>query len=93
MDDKILRQFIIDEFDYEPSIDAANIGVAVENGVVTLTGHVANVPDYAEKITAERTVSGRRRMAISTGEARTENVVESPNAVGLGVGASGRGLS
>ena len=53
MDDKTLRQFIIDELDFEPSIDAANIGVAVENGVVTLTGHVTN---YAEKIAAERTV-------------------------------------
>src|SRR5450759_4840827 len=53
MNDKTLRQFIIDEFDFEPTIDAANIGVAVETGVVTLTGHVAS---YAEKIAAERTV-------------------------------------
>jgi len=53
MDDKILRQFIIDELDFEPNIDAANIGVAVEKGVVTLTGNVAN---YAEKIAAERAV-------------------------------------
>ncbi len=53
MDDKTLRQFIIDELDFEPSFDAANIGVAVEKGVVTLTGHVAS---YAEKIAAERTV-------------------------------------
>jgi osmotically-inducible protein OsmY len=53
MGDKTLRQFIIDELDFEPSIDSANIGVAVENGVVTLSGHVAT---YAEKIAAERTV-------------------------------------
>jgi osmotically-inducible protein OsmY len=53
MDDKTLRQFIIDELDFEPSIDAANIGVAVEKGVVTLTGHVAN---YVEKLAAERAV-------------------------------------
>jgi osmotically-inducible protein OsmY len=53
MDDKVLRQFIIDELDFEPSIDAANVGVAVENGVVTLSGHVAS---YAEKIAAERAV-------------------------------------
>jgi osmotically-inducible protein OsmY len=46
MDDTILRQNIIDELDFEPSIDAAHIGVAAENGVVTLTGHV---PTYAEK--------------------------------------------
>ena len=53
MDDKTLRQFIIDELDFEPSIDAANIGVAVEKGVVTLTGHVAS---YVEKLAAERAV-------------------------------------
>jgi osmotically-inducible protein OsmY len=53
MDDQTLRQLIIDELDYEPSIDAANIGVAVEKGVVTLAGHVAS---YAEKIAAERIV-------------------------------------
>ena len=39
--------------DFEPSINAANIGAAVEKGVVTLTGHVAS---YAEKIAAERAV-------------------------------------
>jgi len=53
MEDKVLRQFLIDELDFEPSIDAANIGVAVENGVVTLSGHVGS---YAEKIAAERAV-------------------------------------
>jgi osmotically-inducible protein OsmY len=53
MEDKVLRQFIIDELDFEPSIDAAHIGVAVENGVVTLTGHVAS---YVEKLAAEHAV-------------------------------------
>lgn len=50
MDDKTLRQHIIDELDFEPAIDAADIGVAVENGVVTLTGHVRS---YLEKLAAE----------------------------------------
>ena len=53
MDDKILRQLIVDELDFEPRIDAAHIGVAVDQGVVTLTGHVSN---YAEKIAAEDAV-------------------------------------
>lgn len=51
--DSILKQDIIDELDFEPSIDAANIGVAVANGVVTLTGHV---PTYAQKSTIENAV-------------------------------------
>ena len=50
---RLLRQNIIDELDFEPSINAANIGVAVEKGVVTLTGHVESL---AEKISVERAV-------------------------------------
>lgn len=53
MDDKVLRQLIIDELDFEPSIQAAHIGVAVEKGVVTLTGHVGS---YIEKVAAEHAV-------------------------------------
>jgi osmotically-inducible protein OsmY len=51
MNDKELRQDVIDELEFDPSIDAANIGVAAEKGVVTLTGHVAS---YAEKLAAEQ---------------------------------------
>ena len=54
MDDKTLRQDIIDELDFDPAVHSANtIGVAVEKGVVTLTGHVSS---YAEKLAAERAV-------------------------------------
>ncbi|KQZ56874.1 MULTISPECIES: BON domain-containing protein [unclassified Lysobacter] len=51
MNDKELRQFVLDELEYEPSIDSANIGVTAEHGVITLSGHVA---DYAQKVAAER---------------------------------------
>jgi osmotically-inducible protein OsmY len=51
MNDKQLRQDVIDALEWEPSISAAYIGVAVENGVVTLSGHVST---YAEKVVAER---------------------------------------
>lgn len=63
MNDKALRQDITDELDWDPSIDSANIGVAVDNGVVTLTGHV---PNYAQKSTVEtvvRRVKGVRAIA------------------------------
>lgn len=53
MNDNVLRQNITDELEFEPSIDAADIGVAVENGVVTLTGHV---PTYAQKAAVEDVV-------------------------------------
>jgi len=53
MPDIDLRQSVLEELDFDPSFDAANIGVAVENGVVTLTGHVRS---YAAKLAVERAV-------------------------------------
>lgn len=53
MNDKLLRQKVIDQLDFEPSIDSAGIGVAVDAGVVTLTGHVRN---YVQKLQAEKVV-------------------------------------
>ena len=63
MDDKTLRQYVADELDWEPIVDAAHIGVAVDKGVVTLTGHV---PNFAQKSAAEsavRRVKGVRGIA------------------------------
>jgi osmotically-inducible protein OsmY len=48
--DKELQRDVIDELAWEPSIDAAQIGVAVADGIVTLTGQVRSL---AEKWTAE----------------------------------------
>ena len=52
MDHK-LRENVVAELEWEPSIDARKIGVAVDNGIVTLTGHVAT---YAEKTAAEKAI-------------------------------------
>ena len=46
-----LRQDVLDELEYEPSINADHIGVGVHAGVVTLTGFVSS---YGEKLAAER---------------------------------------
>jgi len=51
MGDKQIRQNIIDELDFDPRIDGAHVGVAVENGIVTLTGHVGS---YTERVAAEK---------------------------------------
>lgn len=64
MTDKILQQAVLDELDWEPSVNAAHIGVTASNGVVTLTGHVAS---YPEKWAAERAagrVSGVKAVAV-----------------------------
>lgn len=52
-DDLQLQQRVIDALEFEPRVDAAHIGVSVQNGVVTLSGHVAS---YGEKWAAEQTV-------------------------------------
>lgn len=49
--DKQLRTNVLEALADDPSIDAGRIGVAVENGIVTLTGEVHS---YPERWTAER---------------------------------------
>jgi hypothetical protein len=53
MSDKTFGQTIVEELDFEPSVDAASIGVAVDNRVVPLTGRVVS---YAEKVAPERPI-------------------------------------
>jgi osmotically-inducible protein OsmY len=61
--DRQLQQDVSAELEWEPSVHAAHIGVAVKDGVVTLAGRVDS---YAEKWSAERVaqrVSGVKAMA------------------------------
>lgn len=53
MTDTQLHDEILAELDYEPEVHPERIGVSVENGVVTLSGHVDN---YSQKLAAERVV-------------------------------------
>ena len=46
-----LKTDVMDELMFEPSIEETGIGVAVNDGVVTLSGHVKS---FAEKMAAER---------------------------------------
>jgi osmotically-inducible protein OsmY len=49
--DAELQQHVMDELKWEPTIHAAEIGVAVKDGVVTLSG---NVDSYGKKWAADR---------------------------------------
>ena len=66
MTDSELQRAVLDELKWEPSVNAAHIGVSVKNGIVTLSGHV---PSYWEKYGAEKAakrvyaVTGRRQRA------------------------------
>jgi osmotically-inducible protein OsmY len=62
--DTQLKYDILSELEWEPSINASQIGVEVQDGVVTLAGHVDS---YGEKWHAERAVervSGVRALAV-----------------------------
>jgi osmotically-inducible protein OsmY len=49
--DKQIQQDVMAELSWEPSVNAAHIGVEVSDGIVTLVGHVTH---YAEKLNAEQ---------------------------------------
>lgn len=61
--DSEIQQDVLRELQWEPSVEAGHVGVAVHNGVVTLSGHVSS---YAEKYAAEnaaKRVHGVRAVA------------------------------
>jgi osmotically-inducible protein OsmY len=49
--DTKLQHDVLEELEWEPSVDASQIGVTAKDGVVTLTGCVSN---YSHKMAAER---------------------------------------
>lgn len=49
--DAQLQQDVLEELAWDPKLDAADIGVIVKDGVVTLTGHLGS---YGEKYAAEK---------------------------------------
>lgn len=62
--DSQLKQDIISELNWEPSVHASTIGVEVKDGVVTLAGHVQS---YGEKSAAENAtqrVRGVKALAV-----------------------------
>ena len=62
--DSQLQQDVMAELDWEPAVHAAQIGVEVKDGVVTLAGEVSS---YAEKLNAEHAaqrVTGVKALAV-----------------------------
>jgi osmotically-inducible protein OsmY len=62
--DSQLKQAVLDELAWEPSVDAAHVGVTAHAGVITLSGHVAN---YAHKQAAEK-AAGRVKGVTAVAE-------------------------
>jgi osmotically-inducible protein OsmY len=63
MSDAALRQDVLDELEFQPSIQAAHIGVAVDKRVVTLSGHVGSYAEKLAAVTATKRVKGVRAVA------------------------------
>jgi osmotically-inducible protein OsmY len=58
MNELKLRDDILDELAYEPVVDPVHIGVAVDQNVVTLTGHVGSYAQKLAALSAVRRVKG-----------------------------------
>ena len=56
-----LQRDVLAELKWEPSINPAHIGVAVKDGIVTLTGHASS---YAEKYEAEKAAKRVRGVKV-----------------------------
>ena len=63
MDDLSIRKAVEEELQYEPSVNAAAIGVAVKNGIVTLTGRVTSLAEKYAAARAAARVSGVKAVA------------------------------
>jgi osmotically-inducible protein OsmY len=63
MGDLALRQDVLDELEFQPNIQAAHIGVAVDKAVVTLSGHVGSYAEKLAAVTATKRVRGARAVA------------------------------
>lgn len=62
--DRQLQEDVMAELAWDPAVESTRVGVEVENGIVTLSGHVAS---YAEKCAAERAaqrVGGVKAVAV-----------------------------
>lgn len=63
MGDLALRQDVLDELDFQPNLQATHVGVAVENGVVTLSGHIGSYAEKLAAVAATKRVRGVRAIA------------------------------
>jgi osmotically-inducible protein OsmY len=61
--DSQLQHDVMDELEWEPSIDHADIGVAVNDGVVMLAGYVKSYPEKLAAEKAARRVAGVKAIA------------------------------
>ncbi len=62
--DSQLQQDVMAELKWEPAVHAAQIGVLVKDGVVTLAGEVSSFPEKWQAERAAQRVSGVKALAV-----------------------------
>jgi osmotically-inducible protein OsmY len=72
-----LRNGVVRQLDWDPEVDASAIGVAAQDGVVTLTGFIDS---YAGKLAAERVVKRVRGVRAVANDIRVRLLVECTDA-------------
>lgn len=72
--DTQLQQDVIAELKWEPLVNAAQIGVEVKNGIVTLAGHVSSYPEKWEAERAAQRVSGVKALAVGDHRFRQQHL-------------------
>lgn len=60
MDDKVVKRLVEDELQFQPSVDAAHIGVSVDEGIVHLSGRVSSFAQKSAVESAVKRVKGVR---------------------------------
>lgn len=63
LDDKTLKEHILQELEFDVSVDANLIGVIVEDGAVTLTGTTSNYIQHQATINAVKRIAGVKAVA------------------------------
>lgn len=64
MNSEKLRRYVLEELKFDPRVDASGIGVAVNDRIVTLTGHAHSFADKAAIADAATRVKGVRGIVL-----------------------------
>lgn len=64
--DKQLQRDVLDELQYEPSVDASKIGVIAHNGIISLAGTVASYAEQNAATHAAERIAGVKALANET---------------------------
>jgi osmotically-inducible protein OsmY len=70
--DSQIQKDVMEELKWEPFLKASEIGVAVKNGIVTLSGHVDS---YTKKLAAEKAIAEDIQIGVSPADKKTDTEI------------------